>query len=213
MTALQARVKTAEEAIVAVQTDVETAQTTANTAKTNAATAQSTANTAKTNASNAQTTANTAVQAAADAQEDIDVLLSIIKKNASGQVEFNWTSARLGGRVCKLLWSGNFSSGSITIPDLPYYNILLVRPNGFATTAILCREAQTSGLGNIFRGGVLNPHNSSSGSRAMEIFGFSLTSSGTTLTLRKAHKFAIYDDGGNPASKADCAIAVIYGVI
>ena len=213
LTALQARVKTAEEAIVAVQTDVETAQTTANTAKTNAATAQSTANTAKTNASNAQTTANTAVQAAADAQEDIDVLLSIIKKNASGQVEFNWTSARLGGRVCKLLWSGKFSSGSITIPDLPYYNILLVKSYGFAATAILCREAQTSGLGNIFRGGVLNPYNHSSGSRAMEIFGFSLTSSGTTLTLRKAHKFAIYDDGGNPANKADCAIDVIYGVI
>ena len=206
---LDAAQDTADEAKAAAQA----AQTTANTAKTNAATAQSTANTAKTNASNAQTTANTAVQAAADAQEDIDVLLSIIKKNASGQVEFNWTSARLGGRVCKLLWSGKFSSGSITIPDLPYYNILLVRPNGFATTAILCREAQTSGLGNILRGGVLNPHNSSSGSRAMEIFGFSLTTSGTTLTLIKAHKFAIYDDGGNPASKADCAIAVIYGVI
>lgn len=189
------------------------AQTTANTAKTNAATAQSTANTAKTNASNAQTTANTAVQAAADAQEDIDVLLSIIKKNASGQVEFNWTSDRLGGRVCKLLWSGNFSSGSITIPDLPYYNILLLKSYGTATTAILCRNAQTSGLGDIFRGGVLKPFSSSSGSRAMEIFGFSLTSSGTTLTLRKAHKFAIYDDGGNPANKADCAIDVIYGVI
>ena len=200
---------TADEAKAAAQA----AQTTANTAKTNAATAQSTANTAKTNASNAQTTANTAVQAAADAQEDIDVLLSIIKKNASGQVEFNWTSARLGGRVCKLLWSGNFSSGSITIPDLPYYNILLVKSYGFAATAILCREAQPSGLGNIFRGGVLNPYNHSGGSRAMEIFGFSLTSSGTTLTLTKAHKFAIYDDGGKPANKADCAIDVIYGVI
>lgn len=209
VTKAEAAQDTADEAKAAAQA----AQTTANTAKTNAATAQSTANTAKTNASNAQTTANTAVQAAADAQEDIDVLLSIIKKNASGQVEFNWTSARLGGRVCKLLWSGNFSSGSITIPDLPYYNILLVRPSGFSTTAILCREAQTSGLGNILRGGVLKPYNSSSGSRAMEIFGFSLTSSGTTLTFRKAHKFAIYDDGSNPASKADCAIAVIYGVI
>lgn len=208
-TAAEQAQDTADEAKAAAQA----AQTTANTAKTNVATAQSTANTAKTNASNAQTTANTAVQAAADAQKDIDVLLSIIKKNASGQVEFNWTSARLGGRVCKLLWSGNFSSGSITIPDLPYYNILLVKSYGFAATAILCRDAQTSGLGNIFRGGVLNPYNHSSGSRAMEIFGFSLTSSGTTLTLRKAHKFAIYDDGGNPANKADCAIDVIYGVI
>lgn len=208
-TAAEAAQDTADEAKAAAQA----AQTTANTAKTNAATAQSTANTAKTNASNAQTTANTAVQAAADAQEDIDVLLSIIKKNASGQVEFNWTSDRLGGRVCKLLWSGNFSSGSITIPDLPYYNILLLKSYGTATTAILCRNAQASGLGDIFRGGVLKPFSSSSGSRAMEIFGFSLTSSGTTLTFRKAHKFAIYDDGSNPTDKADCAIDVIYGVI
>lgn len=138
---------------------------------------------------------------------------NILRMSSGNQVELDWTSNGLGGRVCKLLWSGKFSSGSITIPDLPYYNILLVKSYGFAATAILCREAQTSGLGNDFRGGVLNPYNHSSGSRAMEIFGFSLTSSGTTLTLRKAHKFAIYDNGGNPANKADCAIDVIYGVI
>lgn len=55
----------------------------------------------------------------------------ILRMNDSDQVELNWTSGGLGGRVMKLLWSGTWSSGTISIPEAPYYNVFMV----FGTTS------------------------------------------------------------------------------
>lgn len=58
-----------------------------------------------------------------------DSLIRLLGVNASGQVELNWTSGGLKGRVKKQIFSGTISrGGSATISELPYYNILLVRP-------------------------------------------------------------------------------------
>ena len=51
---------------------------------------------------------------------------NILRMNADGQVELNWTSGGLKGRVMKELWSGTLSSGNLTISDLPYYNVFAV---------------------------------------------------------------------------------------
>src|SRR5699024_2775446 len=40
---------------------------------------------------------------------------AIVKLNSSDQVELNWTSGGLRGRVRKQLWSGTWSSGSLTL--------------------------------------------------------------------------------------------------
>ena len=202
----------ADEAKAAAQA----AQTTANTAKTNAATAQSTANTAKTNASNAQTTANTAVQAAADAQEDIDALLSILKKNTSGQVEFNWTSSGLGGRAWKVLWTGTWSSGTITISDLPYYNLLLLKPSGGYNMIPVWRSRGNSGArGTIFRGVGGYAYEAKNGDSANGVGAFDGTvdSTGTKLTMTKCHYWANYYKSDNANISNPETIGVIIGVL
>lgn len=202
----------ADEAKAAAQA----AQTTANTAKTNAATAQSTANTAKTNASNAQTTANTAVQAAADAQEDIDALLSILKKNTSGQVEFNWTSSGLGGRAWKVLWTGTWSSGTITISDLPYYNLLLLKPSGGYNMIPVWRSRENSGArGIIFRGvgGYAYEANSGDSANGVGAFNGTVDSTGTKLTMTKCHYWANYYKSDNANITNPETIGVIIGVL
>ena len=50
----------------------------------------------------------------------------ILRLNSSNQVELNWTSGGLRGRVMKELWSGTWSTGNITVPELPYYNVFVV---------------------------------------------------------------------------------------
>mgnify|MGYP005796746385 CR=1 FL=1 len=55
---------------------------------------------------------------------------SMLKMNASNQVELNWTSGGLRGRVRKQLWAGTWTSGSLTLAELPYYNMFMFAFSG-----------------------------------------------------------------------------------
>lgn len=55
---------------------------------------------------------------------------SMLKMNTSNQVELNWTSGGLRGRVRKQLWSGTWSSGSLTLAEVPFYNMFLISFSG-----------------------------------------------------------------------------------
>lgn len=55
---------------------------------------------------------------------------AIVKLNPSNQVELNWTSGGLRGRVRKQLWSGTWSSGSLTLAEVPFYNMFLISFSG-----------------------------------------------------------------------------------
>ena len=46
----------------------------------------------------------------------------MLRMSEDDRVELNWTQGGLSGRVMKLLWEGSWTSGSITVPELPYYN-------------------------------------------------------------------------------------------
>lgn len=48
---------------------------------------------------------------------------SLLRVNTTGQVELGWTSGGLRGRVAKKIWSGSWTSGSITVSEAPYYNL------------------------------------------------------------------------------------------
>ena len=54
----------------------------------------------------------------------------MLRMNTSNQVELTWTSGGLRGRVMKQLWSGTVTTGSINVPELPYYNLLAAFAGG-----------------------------------------------------------------------------------
>lgn len=84
---------------------------------------------------------NTAIGGLTTSDEQIPIL----RMNDSNQVELNWTTGGLRGRAFKLLYDGTISKGAtVTIPELPYYNILLIRSPGSAPL-LTYRVALTSG--------------------------------------------------------------------
>ena len=42
----------------------------------------------------------------------------------------NWTSGGLRGRVRKQLWAGTWTSGSLTLAEVPFYNMFLISFSG-----------------------------------------------------------------------------------
>lgn len=137
--------------------------------------------------------------------------LDVIKINSSNQVELNWTSGGLKGRVMKKLWEGTWSSGSITIADLPYYNVLVMKVSTGTTPLLVVRNPYN---GKTIRGISGYPYTSTGGKRSFYFYGFNGEASGTTLEMVNCHKWSIYPDSpvtsGNNTTES---IAQIWGVL
>ena len=72
-------------------------------------------------------------------------------------------------KVGKLLWSGSFAEGTITVPGLSDYSLLVVSLSG----GINCIGNRTWGIGGI---GAYASYN-------IQIYGYRFSSSGDTLTI------------------------------
>lgn len=119
----------------------------------------------------------------------------------------NWTGSGLRGMVMKQLWSGTWSSGSISAPELPKYNTIMVDAlyygHTFRVPAYRCKS--DSG-GVIFVGGS-NTHDTN-GLCAFAIK-MTLASNGTTLSGSPPGKALAPSIG----FEAKLTVKVIYGLL
>lgn len=136
-------------------------------------------------------------------------IVSLLRMNPSNQVELNWTSGGIKGRVMKQLWSGVWSSGSITVAELPYYNVFAFgMSTGIAGDTldgyfIGIRDANNG----ITAGGV-----SASGSD-IRINGAFFKASGTTLAYQNGLNWAIINASGLANYKEKRKVMRIYGLL
>lgn len=72
----------------------------------------------------------------------------LIGLNSSNKVELNWTTGGMRGRVYKEIWSGSYthsSTGTITVPELPYYNVILLKFDARDARIVAVRNFSNSG--------------------------------------------------------------------
>lgn len=130
----------------------------------------------------------------------------LLGMNTSNQVELNWTSGGLKGRVMKQIWSGTWNIGSISIPELHYYNLIV-----FTTMS----NNQHHGIGMRIPGSnYWSLFNMNARTDNGLVFNSIIaTQSGSTLTVNKnAH--AIWQTSfSTVANGTDGTIYKIYGVV
>lgn len=148
---------------------------------------------------------------------------NILSMNSSDEVELNWTSKGLKGRVWKQLWSGSLTNGgSVTNSEFQYYSMLALSVAGSDSTIIAIRDVDNSTAdgGTVYRGCSLYPYVASDGStNAFYFYGcdLDLTSNLTKLTVARAWGCSWYvgRSGSNMtyANSAACTFSLIYGII
>lgn len=134
---------------------------------------------------------------------------SLLRLNASNQVELNWTSGGLKGRVFKLIWSGTWTTGSITVPELPYYNLFAMKTVGDSDAWLAVRNGgYIVGGFNAAWGGYHSGSDSPTDTNVAAL-GLRASVNGSTLTMAG---FARVNTGTNYRYNMG-GIAAIWGVL
>ena len=142
--------------------------------------------------------------------------VSLLKVNTSNQVELNWTSGGLRGRCMKLLWSGTWTSGSITVSELPYYNVFLIRLKGTLNALLAFRVSGPGANGlndnGAVKGGSNGEYLEGAGGGQTYDFLFSAEANNTTFRMVHAGYFTETIDGGYPWW-TETGVEKIYGIL
>lgn len=131
---------------------------------------------------------------------------NILRMNANGEVELNWTNGGLKGRVFKKLWEGTLSvGGKVTISEAEYYNLFIFLSSAGVTPIPVWRRYPGAAAA---RG--TNGYPTANGNQ--EFYSVSVGFSGTSMTLENAVQLNHYNGDTHAASKK-LTITNIYGVI
>lgn len=123
---------------------------------------------------------------------------NMLRMNEDNQVELNWTSGGLLGRVRKQIWSGSASSGStITVSELPYYNMIALGISGTDSSLLCMRDLDNS---KVARGSCHHTYVSSDNRSAIIIQMADLDINGTSLTLTRVFQNVLYFSGMSVAT-------------
>ena len=133
----------------------------------------------------------------------------IIRMNESDQVELNWTSGGMKGRMMKTLWEGTWSvGGQITISELPYYNMFIFYTN--AQYLIGCIGVRSEDGSSIFAMNSL----ATGGASYQNLYTYSLSISILTSTSVKLGGFSRYQIYENDTQKyPDLQVKRIVGIL
>ena len=125
----------------------------------------------------------------------------LIGMNSSNQVELAWTSGGLRGRVMKQIWSGTVTTGSINVPELPYYNLLAAFASGSYPWGFL-GVRQPGGTYMVF-------YAISAAANAAEMRALTAEISGTTLNFTRN----AYENSDSGFTSNGFSINRIYGLL
>lgn len=139
--------------------------------------------------------------------EQLNVLPEIVSKNDSDEVELNWTEGGLNGMVMKKLWEGTLSpGGTVTIPELPYYNLFVIEQGYNNATLIMSRMKGLNPSAYTAIGGY------ASDDSRIAVIGAQLSETGSPTKLR-LHKMSRGYIGGDGEVAGNIAITAVYGLI
>ena len=136
--------------------------------------------------------------------------VNLMRVNENEQVELNWTSGGLKGRVMKELWTGTFGSGNLTISELPYYNIFAVDiADAVADTSKNRRVILMRSSTNVLTG--ITASNTGSDFR---LYLVQLVASGTSLQYNNGVTMVIINESG-VISRVDTTRKIfgVYGLL
>lgn len=102
----------------------------------------------------------------------------------------------------KLLWSGSWTSGSITVSDFSSYKLLLVQTTD-GDSAVCWKD------GSLLLGGGIYPLSGSSGQM---VYSVRASFSGNTLTMQNSYAL-VHGISGNHSGQYDRTVSAIYGLI
>ena len=118
---------------------------------------------------------------------------ALLRMNTSNRVELGWTSGGLGGRVMKTIWTGTWSSGSITVSEAPYYNLFVLDFDNSNDNVVVARDESNIAL----RGACVRPYVSGAKDDSLMFNAIDIDIDGTKLTMAKHMMLSLYHKGNN----------------
>ena len=131
--------------------------------------------------------------------------VNLLRMNENNEVELNWTSGGLKGMVFKQLWTGTLSAGGkVTISELAYYNVFVLRCSGGATPIFALRMGPGD---SAVRGSGAYPTSGNNG----ETFYVDATASGTSFTLDRLIRIS-HTEGDTHSAASNVNLTYIWGL-